>query len=193
MKQIKIISSALCFSYLLFTVSCGNAGEKAEATFDTVKEAVTNAVDSVKENIGQYRDEDFVKDVAKANAAELHLLALAQKKATSKEIKINAKRMEADHKKMDDEVNAYAAKHGISVNIDNNDVDNTLDNNATGADWDRNWVNKMVDDHEKILNKFEDFQDDATDAELKTMITNTLPTLRNHLQMAKDMQTKMAK
>ena len=51
----------------------------------------------------------------------------------------------------------------------------------------------MVDEHEKVINKFEDAQNKAIDQELKDMVSKTLPTLHKHLDMMKDLQAKLTK
>ena len=53
------------------------------------------------------------------------------------------------------------------------------------------WTDEMVDAHEKTISRFESAQKDVKDEELRTMITNTLPTLRSHLDMMKGLQAKM--
>lgn len=170
-----------------------NTGQKMENAVDTVTAKVENAVDSAKANYKEDRDEDFVKDVIKANTGELHLLALAQKKGINKELKSHAKTMEADHKKMGEEMKGYAEKKGIKVDIDSSDIKSNFDDDKAGPDWDKNWVDKMVDAHQKTIDKFESKEKNAADVELKTMVSNALPTLRSHLNMVKDLQTRMQK
>ena len=49
----------------------------------------------------------------------------------------------------------------------------------------------MVDAHQQTIDKFQQAQNDVSDPDLKTIITNTLPTLHKHLDMCKVLQAKM--
>jgi putative membrane protein len=61
----------------------------------------------------------------------------------------------------------------------------------SGAEFDRAFVNHMVMGHERAINKFEAASASLQDASLKKYADKTLPTLREHLRMAKDLQSKM--
>lgn len=194
MKQIIKPINCLLIAGLFSFAACknNNTGEKIQSAVDTVSAKVQNAVDTAKAKYDQYKDADFVKDVSKANASELHLIALGIQKG-GKDVKASAHHMQADHKKLAEEMNAYAAKNKITVDIDSSNFRSNMDDDKAGPDWDKNWVNKMVDEHEKTIKKFEDNQNDVKDPELKALITKTLPTLHMHLDMAKELQTKLSK
>ncbi len=66
-------------------------------------------------------------------------------------------------------------------------------NDSKGKAWDKKWADKMVDDHEKIINRYERAEGDVKDADLKAMITKTLSTLRSHLDMAKKLKERLDK
>lgn len=184
--------SSLFLGTLLFTAACNSSTtENIKNEADTIAEKVDNVVDTMKANIAENREENFVKDVVKANAQELHLLALAQTKSASKSIKSAAKHMEADHKKMGETMMDYATKKNIDAKVEDSDISHDFDDKTAGADWDRDWVDKMVDEHEKMVKKFENESTDAKDADLKAIVDGALPTLRMHLDMAKEMQAKM--
>lgn len=168
-------------------------GQKVENAMDTAGQKIENAVDTVKANIQENRDEDFVQDVIKANAGEIHLLTLAEQKGTNKELKSHAKMMLADHKKLADQMQEYAKKKNITANIDSNDMKSSFDTDKPGADWDKNWTDKMVDAHQNTIDKFEKKEKNAKDEELKNMVSATLPTLRSHLNMMKELQAKLQK
>lgn len=61
----------------------------------------------------------------------------------------------------------------------------------SGADFDRAFANHMVMGHEKAIRTFEDASANLTDANLKKYADKTLPTLREHLQLAQDLQSKL--
>lgn len=62
----------------------------------------------------------------------------------------------------------------------------------TGAKFDHEYMEHMVDDHEKDVKEFEDASKNAKDPDIKAFAAKTLPTLQEHLRMAKEAQ-KLAK
>jgi len=55
----------------------------------------------------------------------------------------------------------------------------------SGAEFDKAFVTMALTDHKKDIAEFEKCRTDVTDPEVKAFIDQTLPTLRNHLQMAR--------
>jgi putative membrane protein len=177
---------------MVVAASCNeNTQNKMADNVDTVKDKVESKIDDVKDDMKQKKDENFVSDVVKANSQELHLLHLATTKGTSKDVKAAAKKMIPDHESMGKDMGTYATNKGIKADVDSSDLKSDLDDQKAGADWDMAWVNKMVDDHQKMVDKFQNAQNDVNDPELKKMITETIPTLQKHLMMSQELQTKM--
>jgi uncharacterized protein (DUF305 family) len=61
----------------------------------------------------------------------------------------------------------------------------------SGAEFDREYVKAMVEDHEKDVKAFELQSQGGADEEVKNFAAKTLPVLQRHLQMAREMQNKM--
>src|SRR5690606_16888927 len=134
--------------------------------------------------------DNFVTDVIKENKKEIAWLNAGIKYGNSAELKSDARSMLKDHETMGKEMMDYANQKSYSVG--EVDTVNVVDiNDKSGKDWDRAWADKMVDAHQKLVDKFEDFQDKAQDAELKNKVTNTIPTLRAHLDMARQLKDKL--
>jgi putative membrane protein len=62
----------------------------------------------------------------------------------------------------------------------------------SGNEFDREFIRAAVKSHEKGVKSFEKQSTSATDADVKAFAANTLPTLREHLQMARDLDKKMS-
>jgi len=60
-----------------------------------------------------------------------------------------------------------------------------------GADFDHEYVTAMVADHEKDVAAFENAVKGGVDADVKAFAAKTLPTLKTHLQMIRDISSKM--
>ena len=183
----QLLFASLCTSLAL--ASCGdNAGDKMENEADTLGAKVETGMNDMA-NGGTNADEDFLENAVELNTAELRALMMGQKMGGT-ETKKHAGHMIADHKKMGEEVKAYLAKKNMTLDgVDTADNNLDLADDETGAKWDKDFADLMVKDHEKTISRFEDAQDDVKDPELKAMIEKTLPTLRSHLTMAKEMQT----
>jgi putative membrane protein len=64
--------------------------------------------------------------------------------------------------------------------------------NATGAQFDREYVKMQVADHEKDIKEFERASNDShLSSDVRNFAQQTLPTLRDHLQMAKSLQAQV--
>ena len=137
------------------------------------------------------KNQQFVTDVLAANAHEIVMLQSGIDKGTNKMLKDDAKKMIADHKGLAQELTDYANKNNIAIPAADNSMDMSDMDSKTGKDWDKAWVDKMVEGHQKTIAKFETAQNEVTDPALKTMITNTLPTLHKHLDMVQKLQDNM--
>ena len=184
----KLKSKAVCLLMAggLFMTSCGSGTNESE-TSDT-----TLAADSMQADMAGNPEQDFIKDAVEMNTRELAWLDAGMKMGMDNEVKGHAKMMMADHEQMGTEVKDYAGKKGLEV--PNVDTAGEVDiNEKTGKDWDRKWAEKMVDDHQKVIKRFENAQNDVKDEELRTMITSTLPKLRSHLEMSEKLRDKLSK
>jgi len=56
--------------------------------------------------------------------------------------------------------------------------------NLSGSEFDRTFVQKVIEHHQKDIASFERASRESQDSDIKSFAENTLPTLRNHLQMA---------
>jgi putative membrane protein len=64
--------------------------------------------------------------------------------------------------------------------------------NKTGKDFDKAFIDAAVKDHQKAIELFQNEADRGTDTQLKAFAKKTLPTLREHLKQAQDLQTKLS-
>lgn len=181
------------------TDSTGTTG--VTDTSNTVADQMKSGVDTIADKINSIfsnsnnPDSSFVLNAGTQNDDEMKLLQAGISKGTSAELKNHAKMMLADHKKMGQEVKAYAAKKKYSTlsPSDSKAADELKDINShtVGADWDKAWTDKLVDGHEKTVRLFEKGQTSVKDPTLSGMITKTLPTLKNHLTMVQGLQNSL--
>jgi|GEM_PF-645553 len=61
----------------------------------------------------------------------------------------------------------------------------------SGAEFDREYMKEMVKGHNKNVSEFEKASQKSQDADLKAWAAKSLPTLREHQQMARDISSKV--
>jgi putative membrane protein len=136
--------------------------------------------------------DNFWSKAAQGGMAEVELGKLALQKSQNADVKKFAQMMVTDHTKANDELKALASKKNVTLPIDLGSHKSTLDdlNKLSGAEFDKEYVEAMVEDHETDVDLFEDNTDNS-DADIKAFTTKTLPTLKSHLEMIKGIQSKM--
>jgi putative membrane protein len=139
-------------------------------------------------------DKDFVMKAAQGGMAEVMLGQMASSKGTSPDVKNFGNRMVSDHGKANDELKQLAQNKGMALPSDTDkehkDAADKL-SKANGSDFDKQYISNMVEDHEKDVKEFQKASTDAKDPDLKAWASKTLPTLQDHLKMAKDTKAKL--
>jgi putative membrane protein len=139
-------------------------------------------------------DKEFVMKASAAGLAEVNLSNLALIKATSPEVKQFARRIVADHTKANRDLLGFANTKRWSVARTMDETHQTMQQKLTrlaGAEFDRTYMEAMVKDHEEAVQLFETESKDGQDAALKTWAGKTLPTLKMHLEKARDVAKKV--
>jgi putative membrane protein len=138
-------------------------------------------------------DEKFVKTAAQLGMKEVAVAELGAKKATSAEVKAFADMMIKDHTAANNELKAYATSKGVELSATAPaEAATTVQDleKKSGKDFDAQFMDDMLADHKKVVDLFEDQQKNATDGDLKAWIDKTLPTLKAHLDHAKNLDAK---
>jgi putative membrane protein len=132
-------------------------------------------------------DRKFVEEAAQGGMAEVQHGNLAAQRATNPQVKQFAQRMVQDHSKANDELKAVASARGITLPT-------TMDRKhhrameklgkLSGAEFDREYMKHMVDDHKKDISLYEKQAKSGKDGDLKSFAAKTLPILQEHLTLA---------
>jgi putative membrane protein len=132
-------------------------------------------------------DLTFLNDAAPGGMLEVELGQLALKQASSPKVKQFAQRMIDDHAKANAELQALAAKKRLSLKTEKSATQKQAIAKLAklkGRTFDREYANLMVTDHEEDIAKFQGAAN-ASDADVKAFAAKTLPTLQEHLEMAR--------
>lgn len=139
-------------------------------------------------------DADFTVAAANGGMTEVAVAKLAQTKSTNAKVKEFADMMVMDHGKANDELMALAKSKNITLpSTISNDKQKEMDdlNKKNGADFDKAYVDAMVDGHKKTISLFEDESKNAKDPDLKAFVDKTLPTIKMHLQHIESIKAGM--
>jgi len=126
--------------------------------------------------------------------AEVELGRMASTKAQNAEVKKFAQMMVTDHSKANDELKSLASKKNITLPTsptgEHQSVVQELQGKS-GAEFDKAYIDDMLEDHEKDVAEFEKQSQSNPDADVKAFAAKTLPTLRKHLEAVRAIQGKM--
>jgi putative membrane protein len=133
-----------------------------------------------------------VTKAAEGGQAEVQVAQLATERATNPDVKQFAEKLVTDHTKANAELSSLASSKNVKVDQDN-DKDHLYKKleKKSGNDFDREFVEEMVDDHEKDIKMFEKAASDAKDADVRNFASKTLPTLREHLQIVEGLRSSV--
>jgi putative membrane protein len=133
-------------------------------------------------------DREFVLRASGRGMAEVQAAQLAQRKATAEEIRTFARQMIADHTRANEELNKLARSKELPVAAEPNEKDKeALERlrNAQATDFDRMYASQQVRAHQDVVALFERASRVVPDTDLKDWAGKTLPTLKQHLAMAR--------
>ena len=167
------------------TTTNANSGINANAT------AQTSPVTTAPAKRG---DNGFVNTVAMDGLAEVELGHLAMQKAKNPEVKQFAQRMVADHSKANVELKQLVSTKNVTLPAEPNaqqKADKDRLSKLSGAEFDRQYMSLMANAHDKAIAAFEDEARDGNETDVKTWATKTLPTLKEHQALAKQIAAKV--
>jgi putative membrane protein len=169
MKRIGFLSIALA---AVVAVGCeSNRRANTTNTGDPAAVGTAGEADRSKVSSG---DKDFVNDLTIANMAEVELGKMATERSTNAEVKKFGQMMVDDHTAAGDKLKAVASQHNIPVPAALDDKHIELRDKLAklqGADFDRDYMDAMVDGHETVLDKLGSRVDKEDLAKWKTQTT----------------------
>lgn len=139
-------------------------------------------------------DTRFAIKAAQGGMAEVKMGQLAADKAGSPDVKAFGQQMVDDHTKANDQLKSIAKDEGMALPGDVNQKQQVMYDQLSklsGADFDKQYVKSMVMDHQEDVKDFQKEADSGKDEKIKSFASQTLPTLQQHLDKIKSIQSKM--
>lgn len=135
-------------------------------------------------------DENFIKESAAHNMAEVKLAELGAKNAVNPEVKAYAERVVTDHTAFHKSLTNLAKTKGIELSEDKKSDPSMMYRSlekSKGTDFDGKFLDQMVSSHKKDVSNYEKASKDTKDSEVKAFADKRLPTLRAHLEKATEL------
>ena len=139
-------------------------------------------------------DREFIKKAAIGGRAEVELGTLATQRASRPVVRDFGAKMVKDHGAMNAELATLAKAKGADVPTTLGPAHQAVRDRLMalqGADFDRAYMQEMVKDHTQDVAEFEKASQTAGDAELRNWAAAKLPTLREHLALARDINSQV--
>ena len=179
---------------LLLAIGAGTTAS-AQSYGTATQNPAAKGSDTAKATMLSSTDRDFMTKAAAGGMAEVQLGELAQKNAASDAVKQFGQRMVQDHGKAGEELKQLASAKGVQLPTAL-DRKHTQDmarlQKLSGADFDREYMKHMVDDHKKDVGEFQKQAKSGRDEQIKSYASKTLPTLQEHLKQAQTVSDQVA-
>ena len=190
MKKLFLPFASLAF---LFLISCNDTGDSRDSV-----EAAEAKNDRMADSLGMRDslddDFDFLVDAASGGLMEVELGQLALQNAASADVKQFGQLMVTDHTKANAELKDLAARKNVTIpprpgSDHQRHIDHLKD--KKGADFDKDYMKMMVDDHEDDVEDFEEAAREAKDPDIRAFASKYAPILKEHLQKARTIKDKL--
>jgi putative membrane protein len=207
MKRLMQVTAAVAMAVAL-TACGGDDSANRETTTGGTGGAVTGTTGSFD------ADRDFVEEQIALGDAEIELGRVAQQRATHPDVKEYGAMMVRDHQAANQELRAIMSTAGAARPSDRADdraagaARDMMDRaqgaaadvqtevrelqeelgRLSGREFDRRYIDEMIEDHEDAIDDLEDKANNASHPEVKAWAAKTLPKMREHLEHARTLK-----
>src|SRR5262249_30135700 len=139
-------------------------------------------------------EKEFLANAGRVGMLEVQLGNLATQKASSNDVKQFGERMATDHGQLGQKLQQLASNLNVTLPQDLKPEQQAVVSRLerlSGNAFDREFMKEMVNDHVKDISEFERAASQATNADIKQFVSEALPTLRDHLTLAREIAAKL--
>lgn len=169
-------------------------GDTSNASMNTAAPTNNNTnYSSAKLNAA---DSTFVMKAAIGGMTEVQGGQTAQQSAQNDRVKNFGQMMVNDHSKANQQLQSLAAAKGLTLPADlpaSKQKMLTTMKSMQGAAFDKHYMGMMVDDHQEDVADFEKQANSASDPDVRSFASQTLPVLKKHLDSAKAINSAIKK
>jgi len=173
-----------------------SANKKNIAADDSARRAQVMTTDSANRSKTALQ-QDAAKFLVKSYESgmyEIQLSQMAAQKGLDQDVKNLAATLVSDHTAINKNINAIAASANfILPTAPDQDHQKDLQDisKLTGSDFDKKYVNTIIDGHEKAVSSYKDAYKNLAASDTKTFAGETLPKIEDHLAMAKKVKDRI--
>jgi len=139
-------------------------------------------------------EQDFLKEAAQADLAEMDMAQIALQNSATGDVRDLANMIKSDHTSALEDLTELMKGKNVSQPKSipaRTQQDIGRMKTLTGGEFDREFVNLIVSEHQKTVEMFRDQQSTAQNEDVKKYVEDTLPILEMHLEKAQRLQTKL--
>jgi putative membrane protein len=139
-------------------------------------------------------DRDFINKAATGGLTEVELGRIAAQRAARPSVRSFGERMVTDHGRANMELAALAQSKGLALPAALEPSQQAMRDRLSvlsGADFDRAYMSEMVRDHTEDVALFEREAEVSADPDLKAWAARSLPMLRDHLALARQVNSEV--
>ncbi|HEX5487825.1 MAG TPA: DUF4142 domain-containing protein [Rhodanobacteraceae bacterium] len=137
---------------------------------------------------------NFAAKAARGGMLEIKLADLALSHSHDADVESFARKMKQDHTSIDNKLKEAVQSGSQPLPSDLNDEQQqtvaSLES-KNGHDFDKAYADTMVKDHQQAVSLFESASNGASTQQLRDFASQALPTLKEHLQLAQQLQSKV--
>jgi putative membrane protein len=139
-------------------------------------------------------EKEFMTNAARGGALEVQLGNMAAQKASSPDVKQFGERMATDHGQLGQKLQQLASNLNVTpdqqLSPEQQSAVSRLQN-LSGKAFDREYMKTMITDHVKDISEFQRTASQASNPDIRRFATEALPTLQEHLRMAREIGGKL--
>lgn len=147
----------------------------------------------------EYEDANVLADLNGHFAASVEAAEVAQERAQNAEVRQFAQTMHSDHQQKQQQLATIMQQHGLTgVEPDaTGRIDSHADNvrnlreTERGADFDRRYMDMMVDLHRDMIDRLDTALDRTERAEFRQALEPLRPDMQQHLQLAEQLRDRL--
>jgi len=138
--------------------------------------------------------QDFMMKAAEGDLSEIEMARLALQRSDNKDVRDYANMIQSDHgSALEDLTDLMKDKNVSQPKTVPADVQKDIDvmNGLSGPEFDREFINQTVEEHEKEIGMYQDRAAIVQDTDVKNYAEDLLPKLQMHLEKAQGLQSKL--
>jgi len=180
--MIRHLTLASCILLLIFALQGCSRDRNVEAARENRPPSASPAA------------QDFMMKTAETDLSEIEMARLALQKSSNADIRDYANMIQSDHTTALEDLSDLMKDKGVSrpqvASADaRQDISRMSD--LSGPEFDREFINMMVADHQKATDRFHDQIAIAQGPDVKKYAEDLLPKLEMHLEKAQRLQSKL--